>query len=99
MTHKEKILKYYNLKKWLAKECLFALQALLVQYEENETKLKCSLCSIDEAVCSDCPWYVLLGRPCISKEQVMQKGKIACYNRKKQIERWIKAYEEALKEM
>ena len=99
MTHKEKIVKHYKFKMRLAKKYLAALRTLLVQYEENDLMADCPLCLVGENACNNCPWQVLLDRPCINKEEVMKEGHIACYNRKVQIRHWIKAYEAAVKEL
>lgn len=96
MTYKEKIIKHYRRRRGLAEAFLLALRSLLEKYEKRDYSLPCPLCSVN-AGCTNCPWHVLIHGPCDYMKYIVKRGHRN--NRMKQIKRWIKAYEEALKEV
>ena len=96
MTHKERIVKHYKERVVLARGFLKALRLLLKKYEKEDWSILCPLCEVS-ALCSDCPWHVLINSNCDYMQNINLSGHAK--NRMKQIERWIKAYEEALKEI
>lgn len=95
MTHKEKIIKHYKGRRGLAEEFLSALRLLLEKYKREDYSVLCPLCSV--GTCEDCPWHVLIHSNCEYMQSIVSCGRRS--NRMKQIERWIKAYEEGLKEV
>jgi hypothetical protein len=96
MSHVEKVIKHYKGRVGLAEKFLLALRLLLAKYEREDYSALCSLCSINTS-CEDCPWHVLIHSNCDYMYHIVRSGRRK--NRMKQIERWIKAYEEALKEL
>lgn len=96
MTQKEKVMKHYKGRVGLAEIFLLALRLLLEKYEKREYSLPCPLCSVN-AGCTNCPWHVFVSGGCKYMENIVKDGHRN--SRMKQIERWIKSYEEALKEL
>lgn len=95
MTHKEKIIKHYRRRRGLAEKFLSALRLLLAKYEREDYSFRCPLCAV--GACEDCPWHVLIHGNCRHMYYIVRSGRRN--NRMKQIKRWIKAYEEGLKEV
>ena len=95
ISHKEKILKYYEGMESKALDYLFALEALLGRYEAMDFFSHCPLCAIDLS-CEDCPRSVLMDEPCMRMKEYREAGRVPA--RKAQLKRWIKAYEAAVKE-
>ena len=96
MTHKEMVVSHYKGRVGLAGEYLLALRLVLEKYEKKDYTVFCPLCDVGS--CNDCPWHVLIDSNCDYMQNIAS-SELSRYNRMKQIERWIKAYEEALKEL
>lgn len=96
MTYEEKIIEHYSDGyEDLVKDYIEALKELLKKYEREEYR-NCPLCSVGYP-CAHCPWHVLVGGGCVEMVLVVRFGNPE--GRKRQIKRWINAYERAWEEI
>ena len=86
----------------LALDSIKAMERLVYLYRNPNNFLTCPLCNIKgKKDCSECPWDVITGQTCILKNfyfHLISLNPRRTRNRIRQLRRWIKIYQKALKE-
>ena len=82
----------------IARDSIKAMERLIYLYRNPNNFLTCPLCRINRG-CRKCPWGILKSRTCRGKtfSAILEDPK-RTHNRIRQLRRWIKIYQKALKE-